>query len=704
MRMMEIGALSDRLVRMRDAVRSGDHRRWRQASAPDVLSECEAEGLSWPRRAARLTRRMCEAELPIIGDAERIVFTRTVPAVPPIYTDEEKTRLMAGHALHELGPISNICADWSMVLSQGLLGRRAVALESRARLAQDAEAVEFLDSAVETIDAVLDLAARYADAAAFQGRDDLAQILRHVPAKVPRTFHEALQALRLLHSVLWLSGHYHVGLGRLDQVLWPYLQADLAAGVETTESAEELLAEFFISLNRDNDLYPGVQQGDNGQSLTVGGVARDGTCGVNPLTWMVLRVGLRTSMIDPKINLRIDPDTDPNLLYLATLMTRKGLGFPQYSNDAVVIPALASHGYSIEDARNYTVAACWEFTIPGKGMEIVNIGAVSFPAAVDHGLHTALSGGGSFESVLAATCEHIERQVAERVASYQDLFLEPGPFYSVLMDGCLERGRDLSAGLDYNNYGIHGAASSDAADALAAVRVLVFDEQRLTGSELLAALDSDFADAEVLRKYLVSRGPKVGNNDDRADELLTWLFDTFAAACESIQDNGRGGRVRPGTGSAMYYLWLAQGRGGMREPVVGATADGRHRGDTFSANLAPAHTARVIGPTSVLQSFSKIDYSRVYNGGPITIELADSLFADEDSVRAVAAFVQTFATLGCQQMQLNTVQLDALQDAQISPEQHRNLIVRVWGWSAYFVELALEYQRHIMQRHLYGEI
>ncbi len=704
MKLTEVEALSDRLARMRDAVRRGDHRRWRQMSTPDLVAECDAEHLSWPRRAARLTRRMCEAELPIIGQDERIVFTRTLPVVPPVYRGEDRARLMEGYAPHELGPISNICADWSTVLSQGLLGRRAVAMETRARLVDDSEAVEFIDSAVETIDAVLDLAARYAEAAAFQGRDDVAEILRRVPAHVPATFYEALQALRFLHSMLWLSGHYHVGLGRLDQVLWPYLRADFEAGRETIESAEELLAEFFISLNKDNDLYPGVQQGDNGQSLTVGGIARDGTCGANELTWMVLRVGLRTSMIDPKINLRIDPDTDPELLFLATLLTRKGLGFPQYSNDAVVIPALVSHGYAIEDARNYTVAACWEYIIPGKGMEVVNIGAVSFPAAVDHGVHTALAAGGSFDDVLAATREHIGSQVADRVASYEKLFLEPGPYYSVLMDGCLERGRDLSAGLVYNNYGIHGAASADAADALAVVRALIFDEQRLTRAELLEALDSDFAGAEVLRKHLTNRGPKVGNNDDRADVLLTWLFDAFADACESVEDNGRGGRVRPGTGSAMYYLWLAEGRGGMREPLVGATADGRHRGDTFSANLAPAHTARVIGPTSVLQSFSKIDYGRVYNGGPITIELADTLFADEDSVRAVAAFVKAFAILGCQQMQLNTVRLEDLCDAQEHPERHRNLIVRVWGWSAYFVELAPEYQQHIMQRHMYGAV
>ncbi|MCL6431169.1 MAG: pyruvate formate lyase family protein, partial [Anaerolineae bacterium] len=378
--------MNQRLEEMKDRVREGYHRRWRQDVVPDVLAECEAENLSWPRRAARLTRRMCEAEEPVILPDERIVFTRTVRSVPPVYSPDAWAELTRGYTLHEFGPISNICADWGMVLSQGLLGRRQIALATRERLTGDPEAIEFLDSAVETIDAVLCLAQRYALAAHQQGREDVAETLSRVPAHPPRTFREALQSLRLLHAVVWLSGHYHVGLGRFDQYLWPYLRADLEAGRETLHSAEELLAEFFIALNKDSDLYPGVQQGDNGQSLTVGGVKPDGSDGVNELTRMVLRVALETSLIDPKINLRISKDTDLELLCLATELTRKGLGFPQYSNDAVVIPALVAHGYGLQDARDYTVAACWEFIIPGKGMEVVNIGAVSFPAAVDTGI------------------------------------------------------------------------------------------------------------------------------------------------------------------------------------------------------------------------------------------------------------------------------------------------------------------------------
>ena len=268
--------LNRRFQQMREQVRQRSHARFRQPEAPDLISECEAESLSWPRRAARLTRRMCEAQQPVLEKDQQIVFTRTVGKTPPIYGPVDWRMLTEGRTLHELGPISNICADWAVALSSGLLGRKQAALATRARLSHDPQAVEFLDAAVETIDAVLDLASRYADAAAAQGRTDLAEILRNVPANRPRTFHEALQAIRLLQAVVWLSGHYHVGLGRFDQYIWPYLDADLRAGRLDTSAAEELLAEFFIALNRDSDLYPGVQQGDNGQSLMLGGVTRAG--------------------------------------------------------------------------------------------------------------------------------------------------------------------------------------------------------------------------------------------------------------------------------------------------------------------------------------------------------------------------------------------------------------------------------------------
>ena len=722
--------MNERLEKLEQRVRDGEHKRLRQIAPPNILAECERENLSWVQRNARLTRRMCEAERVVIEPDERIVFTRTLPSVPNVYSPEDWTRLTANHTLHELGPISNICADWGMVLSQGLLGRRQVALETRASVIarsreafgdeaistsdvgdcfaknarNDKSVIEFLDAAIETIDAMLALAVRYAQAARDLGRVDLADILDHVPALRPRTFHEALQSLHLLHAVVWLSGHYHVGLGRFDQYMWQFLQADLDAGQIDIAGAEELLAEFFISLNKDSDLYPGVQQGDNGQSMMLGGVTRDGRDAVNELTRMCLRVSRDVAMIDPKINLRISAKTNLGLLSLATELTRIGLGFPQYSNDDVVIPALVAHGYDLEDARDYVVAACWEFIIPGKGMEIVNIGAVSLPYAVDEGVRDGLTARENFDGILRRVSANIEQQVKHLADAYSRLLLPPAPYYSVLMCDCLERGSDLSNGNKYNNFGIHGAGSANAADALAAVKQFVFDDHTVTAKDLLDALNVNYSGFDSLLRKLADEGPKVGNNDDAADAMLVKLFDFLADACEHYGRTPRGGILRPGTGSAMYYLWLARGHEGMRELSVGATAEGRKQGGTFSANLAPAPGVRVRGPISVLQSFAKIDYRRICNGGPITMELSDTVFRDAESIRKTAMLVRTFAQLGCQQLQLNALNAATLLEAKAHPEQHKNLIVRVWGWSGYFCELAPEYQDHIIARTLYQTV
>jgi Pyruvate formate lyase-like len=439
--------MNERLEELKRRTRNGEQKAFRRPEPISVLEECEAENLSWPKRVARLMVRQCEAETVVIGANEQIVFTRTVPAaIPELYSPADWTRITAGRTLHESGPINNISPDWGMVLSQGLLGRKQAALASRQQHQNDPQSVEFLDCAIEAIDAVLALAGRYATEAHRLGRTDLAEMLEQVPAQAPRTFHEALQSLRLLQAVIWLTGHYQVGLGRLDQYLWPYLKADLDGGRLDKSEAYDLLAEFFISLNKDSDLYPGVQQGDNGQTITLGGVDRDGNPAVNELTILALQASRDVSMIDPKVNLRISTDTDLELLSLATELTRKGLGFPQYSNDDVVIPALVAHSYRLEDAREYAVAACWEFLIPGKGMEVVNIGAVSFPAAVDAAIRAGLPAGKDMPGILRRIRAEIDAQVKHLAGDYEKLLLPPAPFFSVLMDDCVERGKDLSAG------------------------------------------------------------------------------------------------------------------------------------------------------------------------------------------------------------------------------------------------------------------
>ena len=448
-----------------------------------------------------------------------------------------------------------------------------------------------------------------------------------------------------------------------------------------------------------------MQQGDNGQSLMLGGVTPDGQDAVNPLTLMALRVSHDVNMIDPKVNLRVNASTSLDLLTEAVKLTRRGLGFPQYSNDDVVIPGLVAHGYALEDARNYTVAACWEFIIPGRGMEVPNINALSFPAAADSAIRVGLQAGDDFAGILERTRQNIRQQVQRYVASKRAMtFHPPAPFFSALMTDCLEQGKDMNnGGARYYNYGIHGSGAANASDALSVVRKLVFEDRRVAGHELVRALETNFEDDEPLRQLFLNGAPRIGNNDDEADSLMAQLFDWFADACEEVKDNGRGGIVRPGTGTAMYYVWLVKDRGQkMLEPIVGATADGRKLGDYISCSLAPSPGVQVNGPISVLQSFSKIDYRRIVNGGPITMELSDSVFRSEEALRKVAMLVRTFAQVGCQQLQLNVLNVETLQDAKLHPENHRNLIVRVWGWSGYFCELAPDYQDHIIARHMFA--
>ena len=597
--------------------------------------------------------------------------------------------------------VYNTAPNYALFLREGLNGRIATARKRMETAA--AREREFLRLAVDGLEALKGLVTRYAEEARRVGNTEMAEILSRVPAEPPRTLHEALQAVRILQFALCLHGMVHCGLGRLDQSLWPFYRDDLKSGRLTREAAHELLAEFFISLNRDSDLYPGVQQGDNGQSVMLGGCKPvDGASAVNDLTYLLLEVSRDVRLIDPKINLRIDRDTPADLIELGCELTKCGLGFPQYSNDEVVIPALVRKGYRLEDARDYSVAACWEFVIPGKAMDKVNQAAVSFPSAVDAALRESVARGRfSSESFREAIRADVSRQV-RKIAAMREA-LHPAPFLSAFFDGSLESGRDITEIAPYRNVGIHGAGSANAADALSAVE-RIFDERGMDGlRKLVAAEDGNFAQDTALHERLVNGMPKVGNADATADGNLKFLFDAFADAAESFSTPSR--QIRPGTGTAMYYIWLTDTRRDARgqvEPVVGATSDGRLRDAPLASSLAPAHEAKVNGVFSVLKSFSVIDYSRIMNGGPITLEFSHSIFRTEEGVRKLAQLIRYFVLLGEQQLQLNVLNVEELEDALVHPELHRNLVVRVWGWSGYFCELDREFQMQIVQRHRYG--
>ena len=675
----------------KERIRSGFYHRFRRPGIviPDMNPEVARAGLPLHRCQSYAYRRVLETEIPVVLPGERIIFTRTLGAgvfpqtLPPEFREKYETTNI----------IENLTPDWACLIRDGLLGRRVAAVESLKRHRGDGEAEDYLEATIEVIDAVGEFASRYAAAATSPEQREL---LERVPMHPARTFHEALQSIRFVSSIIRLMRIPHIGFGRFDQYMLPFYRADLEAGRLTREEAADLLAEFFCSLNRDSDLYRGMQRGDNGQSLMLGGCDRAGNCAINELTYLVLEVSEKVAMIDPKINLRVDSSTPDNLLLLASRLTRCGLGFPQYCNDEKVIPSLVYFGYPLEAARDYTVAACWEFVIE-DGRDTPNCLVVNFPRAADEAIRDGLRAGDDFNGILRRIPETMRRQQSDILAWCRKRrgFI-PELLISALAPHAIDKGRDLNrGGGSHYHYGCHGCGSSSAADALAAVKHVVFDTRQASPERLLAALESDFADDPEVRMMLKTAPHKAGCGDDFADDLMVMLFREMAAMLAEIPDNGRGGRIRPGTGSAQNYAVLTQPQ---FVGSLGPTADGRRRGDYISSSLAPAPGVRSRGILTELVSYGKLPYEQLCNGGPITMELAPAYFRSDDALVRTAHIIRDFVRTGCQQLQLNLLDPEMLRDAQRHPEQYRDLIVRVWGWSGYFVELDPVYQNQIIER------
>ena len=669
--------MTERITSLKQLQWDRKHHAARIALPADLPLPYRNQDLSDVTRTSLRLKMALEMETPYLFPGELIAFTRTVPNLPFLFDEAEWATISSEHFIHESGTVSNLSPDYGRLIASGLLSVR------------ETLGIGELHAAMRTsIDAVLDLTRRYEAAARASGDDVLADVLARVPAHPARTFREALQSLRILHYCLWCEGDYHNTLGRFDQYMFPYLKAELDAGTETQESAFELLEAFFLSCNRDSDLYPGMQQGDNGQSIVLGGMTPDGMDGYNLLSEMCLKASAELRLIDPKINLRVSKHTPLSVFELGTQLTKLGLGFPQYENDDIAIPGLIALGYEEADARNYAMAACWEFIIPGKGMEIPNIGALPFANCVDSVIRKMLPTCRDMGELKAAIREDIFTRVRKTVAECKNLYVIPSPYLSLFFEGCVESEKDISLGCKYNNWGLHGTGLASAADMLAAVEQIVFREG-MPASELIAAMNDNFVDHEALHSRLKNDCPKMGNDDDRADSHACWLLSTFAESVKGLA-NERGGIVRAGTGSAMYYIFHAS--------ELGATADGRESGVPLPANYAPSLNVKLNGPVSLVKSFTKPNLSEAINGGPLTIEFSDSVFTQDESITKVAQLVQLFVLRGGHQLQLNTVNRERLLDAQQHPENYRNLIVRVWGWSGYFVELDKCYQDHIIRR------
>ncbi len=647
------------------------HRSIRRRLDVNLAEEYSALGLTPAERMTRRFELLCEEERAVVFEGESIAFIRTVENLPTIFTEEEWATIQSSHYIHELGFLSNLSPDYEAVLKKGLLA-----------LKENADGYS-----LRCIDAIIPLADKYAEEAEKIGNKTVAKTLKRVPRYGANSFLEALQLFRIVHFALWLEGNYHVTVGSFDRYMYPYYKADIEAGKLTADEAYALVEEFFLSFNRDSDLYVGVQQGDNGQSLVLGGLDKDGNEVFNELSEMCLKASGELLLIDPKINIRVHKKTPLRIYELGTELTKKGLGFPQYTSDDIAIPALERLGYTHEDACSYVMAACWELIIPKYGADVANIAALSFVKVIDECLHNDLPVCKTEEEFLAAVKAEIQKECDEITDGIKNLWFVPSPFMNVCM-ACA-----VANGGKYNNFGVHGTGIASAADSLAAIVKYVYREKRVKKEELIKAVDEDFENAPKLLHMLRYEAPKVGQNDDFADGYLCFLLKSFSESLDG-KINCRGGRYRAGTGSAMYYLWHVK--------ELGASPDGRKKGEPLGTNFSTSLFAKTGGPFSIVQSMTKPDFSRVMNGGPLTLEFSSSMWQGEDAVNKFARFIKAYFDLGGHQIQLNSVNLDTLKAAQENPEQYEQLVVRIWGWSAYFTALDKEYQDHVMSRQEYS--
>ena len=662
------------MSQLREFITEKEHHRYRRdyPEYENLADEFKRLKLSPIERMTRRFELMLRLERPVLLPGEQICFLRTVKSLPDCFTKDEWESIRAKHHVHERGYISNLSPNYESAIKTGLLAKRENADEYGRR----------------AIDAILALSDRYREEARRQGRRELESVLARVPRYGAENFREALQFFRILHFGLWMEGNYHNTVGRFDKYMYPYLKNDLERGILTEESAYGLLRDFFISFNKDSDLYSGIQQGDNGQSMVLGGIDEDGKEVFNLLSKMCLRASRELMLIDPKINLRVSRNTPLEIYELGSELTKAGLGFPQYSNDDVVIDGLVKeYGYEPKDAVNYVVAACWEFIIPHVGTDIVNIDALSFPKVIDVCLHRDLGGCSRFEDFMDAVKSEIQAKCDVMCENIKSIWFAPSPFMNLFIEG------DLYQGAKYNNFGFHGTGIATAADSLAAIEKYVYEEKLVSKQELIEAVDSNFEEHRELLPILRYEAPKMGMNDNAADAKAVFLLEAFAGSLKGKR-NCRGGIYRAGTGSAMYYLWHAD--------EIGASPDGRRRREPLGTNFSPSLFAGIKGPLSVIQSFTKPRLGKALNGGPLTLEFASSMFEGEDSIKKVAALVKAYIDMGGHQLQLNAVNTERMKDAQLHPENHRQLIVRIWGWSAYFVELDRDYQDHVIRRQQYS--
>ncbi len=586
---------------------------------------------------------------------------------------------------------------------------------------------EELKAMLITADALIRLAERHAEKARqlaevetdLRRKEELeriADICTWVPAHAPRTFWEALQYYWFVHLGVTteLNPWDAFTPGHLDHHLEPFYQKELAAGTLSRAEAEELLQCLWIKFN--NQPAPpkvGVTAQESGTytdfaQINLGGVKSDGSDAVNEVTYLLLDVVEEMRLLQPSASVQLSKKNPDRFIKRAAKIIRTGFGQPSIFNTDVVVQEMIRHGKSIEDARNGGTSGCVETGAFGK--ENYNLtGYFNMPKVLEitlnngvdpqSGRQIGLASGDptqfeTFEQLFAAYEQQLRHFIDIKIRGnniIERLYAHylPAPFLSLLIDDCIAKGRDYhDGGARYDTSYIQGVGLGTITDAMTALKYHVFDRQTLSMGDLLAALADNFNGHERTRQMLLNKTPRYGNDDDYADRVMVGLFEAYFKAVDG-RSNTRGGVYRINLLPTTVHVYFGS--------VIGATPDGRLARQPLSEGISPVQGADRHGPTAVIKSAAKMDHART-GGTLLNQKFTPQLLQGDDGLTMLAQLVRSYFKLDGHHIQFNVVDAETLRAAQRQPEQYRDLIVRVAGYSDYFCDLTQALQEEIIAR------
>ena len=638
--------------------------------------------------------------------------------------------------LTEIAGISHVAINYPRLLKTGFKGILELVNEKVRRFEEikdyapeDIEKAQFYKAAKIAAQAIIKFGKRYAakaeELADKENNEDrkeelleIAKICKKVPENPPETFHEALQFVWLTQVALHQENYEQaISMGRVDQYLYPYYVKDLEKGTLNRDKAVELVACFLIKANELVPLFNSlVMEYFAGQpinmSITLGGTDENGNDAVNELTYVFLDAAKLVKMRQPNIHVRIHKNTSPQFLKYIAEYVKSGINNIALFGDEVIIKALKRLNVPEKEARNYSTIGCVEFAPFGNSFTssdaaLFNI-AICLELALNNGYSLMLrrkigpeTGDPRNFKTIEDVIEAFRKQVAYFVKhmcigcnclEIANQIIKPTPLLSICINGPLEQGKDVTLGsAKYNFIGVQMVGLADVADSLAAIDKLVFKEKKITMEELLEALKTNFKDREDLRQMLLNEAPKYGNDDDEADKFARIVAQIYSEEVMKHR-NVRGGVFIPGAYPMTTFVPFGR--------FVGALPSGRKAKEPLSNGVSPASGSERKGLTASMRSVTKVNYSLYPNGVSYTVTLPPDLFSGSEGTEKLAALIKTYFEMDGMHMHFNVVDVETLIEAQKNPEKYRDLIVRVAGWSAYFVELTKDVQDQIIQRYL----